>query len=1039
MPSRLSYFGTAPLLIALFASSALLIFPSLSQAETGATLGQYAIKSVSAQQYMALQYGVSRVDNQVVDYFGDGTNPFQQFSVVRMGSTQYELRDKPNGLCLTATTAGIVQENCTGSNNQLFILNKQSDGSYQIGNGNKCVVVPSTFASVVTGDCSSNASWTFVPENGSASLNLSASNTTSSSVSVSSSGTPTPTSTDVAPSSSSIAPGQYALKSVPFQQYMALAYGASHTDYPVVDYFGDGTNPFQQFVLTDMGSGQFELKEKTGGLCVSITSNGVLQENCTGAGTQLYSLTKQSDGSYQIKNTASGNCLTVPSTFSNVTAGSCDANADWFLLSRNGSVTTPSTTPVASTPAATTPTFKSGDRVMTTDSVNVRAAVSTVGQILAKEARGKTGTVTDGPSQSNSYTWWNIAYDDGAAGWSVESYLAATTIQKPAPVTPVTVPAPVTQPSSSETPVTQPTTPTFKSGDRVMTTDSVNVRDGASAQSAIRGKALKNATGTVTTGPVQSGSYKWWKIDYDNGLSGWSAESYLTATTIQKPVTTPSTPTTPVTTPSSSTDSSQSVTTVVPKNFRLMTLGDSMTQGYGGADVGGYRGPLYQALLSAGYAPQMVGTISCGTSSLLPANQQNCDGVGGNTLAQIDARVKTGIVTTNNPDVVLILGGFNSIYYTYDSTQTDLDNLQQIIEDVHAQKPSVHIIVSSLVGSTQCCNTNKIAEYNAGIPGVVAKLKAQGYAITYVDMYPVVPSNDLYDYVHPNSDGYRLMAATWLNAIKAIVPLTTTTSVNTTSSSSSTIASASSSKNLDLTGYKLTFDDEFNKLDISDSTTYDGSNWYTHNEQCCMMTTDGSGTAMVGLSSPQNPYSILPGGGLNIRLQKTNNTWTSGVITSVDNSGKGFSQKYGYFEMKAKLPAGTDTWPAFWLLNTAAKSSNAPAGEADIVEYIANPGFRNYIVSTLHDWSNGTTPSENHVPVSSVPSDGNYHTYGMKWTPDTITFYYDGVQTAQTSTPTIMHQPYYMLADLGIGAGWPTDKTPSTNDMQIQYIRAYSN
>ena len=240
---------------------------------------------------------------------------------------------------------------------------------------------------------------------------------------------------------------------------------------------------------------------------------------------------------------------------------------------------------------------------------------------------------------------------------------------------------------------------------------------------------------------------------------------------------------------------------------------------------------------------------------------------------------------------------------------------------------------------------------------------------------------------------------------------------------------------LDLSKYKLTFDDEFTSLSISDSAVNNGSRWYSTNEECCMIPTDRTKGAMIRFSDPRNPFSLLPAGGLNIRLQRASNLWTSGVLTSVDSHGSGFSQMYGYFEMKAKFPSGENTWPAFWLLSTASKSSRAPAGEIDIVEYIANPRFPDYISSTLHDWSQHKPLPMSHQRVTAPT--GSFHTYGMLWTEETMTFYFDGSLTFQAPTPSIMHQPYYPIVDLGIGGGWPTEKTPPINDMQIRYIRVY--
>jgi len=41
-----------------------------------------------------------------------------------------------------------------------------------------------------------------------------------------------------------------------------------------------------------------------------------------------------------------------------------------------------------------------------------------------------------------------------------------------------------------------------------------------------------------------------------------------------------------------------------------------------------------------------------------------------------------------------------------------------------------------------------------------------------------------------------------------------------------------------------------------------------------------------------------------------NNEYISGILTSQSK----FTQKYGYFEIRSKIPVGTGVWPAFWML-----------------------------------------------------------------------------------------------------------------------------
>ena len=238
-------------------------------------------------------------------------------------------------------------------------------------------------------------------------------------------------------------------------------------------------------------------------------------------------------------------------------------------------------------------------------------------------------------------------------------------------------------------------------------------------------------------------------------------------------------------------------------------------------------------------------------------------------------------------------------------------------------------------------------------------------------------------------------------------------------------------------GYRLTFDDEFAALNISDLNGA-GTKWYTHTVQCCLYDTSNptTPTYMAGITAPpgQNPYTLVAGG-LNIRLQKTNGAWYSGVLASVDSKGQGFAQQYGYFEMKAKFPNGMGTWPAFWLLNQRALTQHAPAGEIDVVESYMQ--FPTYINTTLHDWTPpATTPGYKQASVANLTS--GFHTFGMLWTASTMTFYCDGVTLYSMPTPAIMHQPFYPILDLGLGGGWPTAQTPQQSDMIVQYVRVYA-
>jgi Ca2+-binding RTX toxin-like protein len=78
----------------------------------------------------------------------------------------------------------------------------------------------------------------------------------------------------------------------------------------------------------------------------------------------------------------------------------------------------------------------------------------------------------------------------------------------------------------------------------------------------------------------------------------------------------------------------------------------------------------------------------------------------------------------------------------------------------------------------------------------------------------------------------------------------------------------------------------------------------------------------------------------------------------------------------------------------------------------------------------------NNATVSNTTA--GFHTYGMDWEPDFITWYFDGQPVYQIATPADMNQPMYMIVNLAVGgifAGAPD--YVSSGQMQVDYVRAY--
>ena len=233
-------------------------------------------------------------------------------------------------------------------------------------------------------------------------------------------------------------------------------------------------------------------------------------------------------------------------------------------------------------------------------------------------------------------------------------------------------------------------------------------------------------------------------------------------------------------------------------------------------------------------------------------------------------------------------------------------------------------------------------------------------------------------------------------------------------------------------GMRMTFSDEFNSLSASASGS--GTTWkttYKISDQLRTLPTNKEAEYYSDASVGVNPFSIKAGV-LDITAAPGSNplklAYNSGALTTAQS----FAQQYGFFEVKAQLPAGQGFWPSFWLLPT--DGSWPP--EIDIFEVLGHDPTTAYF--SLHTTTGPTTTKA----VSLLPDlSTGFHTFGLDWQADRIRWYVDGNQVAEAATPADMHKPMYLLLNLAVGdtGSWPGKYDPSlpTGHMLVDYVHVW--
>jgi beta-glucanase (GH16 family) len=139
----------------------------------------------------------------------------------------------------------------------------------------------------------------------------------------------------------------------------------------------------------------------------------------------------------------------------------------------------------------------------------------------------------------------------------------------------------------------------------------------------------------------------------------------------------------------------------------------------------------------------------------------------------------------------------------------------------------------------------------------------------------------------------------------------------------------------------------------------------------------------------------IQNGDLVITARQETYTGTDGITrnyTSARLKTQGlFSQAYGRFEARIKIPRGQGLWPAFWMLGSDISTAGWPqCGEIDVMENIGREP--NIIHGSLHGPGSVSATSDL-TSSASLPAGQNYaddfHLYAVEWEPGVVRFYVD--------------------------------------------------
>ena len=246
---------------------------------------------------------------------------------------------------------------------------------------------------------------------------------------------------------------------------------------------------------------------------------------------------------------------------------------------------------------------------------------------------------------------------------------------------------------------------------------------------------------------------------------------------------------------------------------------------------------------------------------------------------------------------------------------------------------------------------------------------------------------------------------------------------------------------VDMDKFELTFEDEFDK-------GIDWTVWSGH-----YVWGKGSQPRKGAFWNNAIPYTedgklVIPMKYLTEGMGGTGEGWYSAGIDTDSDAVNGFSQKYGYFEVRCILPDCPTAWAAFWLMNDGVYevgNDGVDGTEIDIFESdCIDDTIKNAVTSNLH--FDGYGDAHQKMGAKKFLIKGNpyeeYNTYGLEWNENEYIFYINGVESYRTDFGGVSQNPEYLIlsyemgGENGIAEDSSLDKSKTYNYI-VDYVRVY--